>query len=183
MKIFIVRHGQDIDNADGILNGHRDEELTDMGRQQAQETALKLKDKNIQVICSSPLKRTRETAQIIAKELNIPDVFIYDDLIERDYGILTGKLLTDIAKYASKTLKTDRSFYFLEGSGVETFPILLVRAKKVLEEIKNAYPDKNILLVTHNDIGKMLEAAYLGWPWEKALEEPTFKNGEFVELS
>ena len=34
-KIFVIRHGQDTDNVRGILNGRRDTDLTDLGRQQA----------------------------------------------------------------------------------------------------------------------------------------------------
>ena len=39
LKIYLVRHVQNKDNADGILNGHRDEPLTDLGFAQAHETA------------------------------------------------------------------------------------------------------------------------------------------------
>ncbi|MEK9201702.1 MAG: phosphoglycerate mutase family protein [Patescibacteria group bacterium] len=41
-KIFLVRHGQDLDNATGILNGKRDTELTELGREQVRKVAEKL---------------------------------------------------------------------------------------------------------------------------------------------
>ncbi|MBP7769257.1 histidine phosphatase family protein, partial [Candidatus Saccharibacteria bacterium] len=40
MSIYIARHGQNKDNAEGILNGHRDRPLTELGRRQAMELAL-----------------------------------------------------------------------------------------------------------------------------------------------
>ena len=45
-----MRHGQDEDNAVGILNGHRDAPLTKFGRQQVKITAQKLKDNNIDIM-------------------------------------------------------------------------------------------------------------------------------------
>ena len=83
-KIYIVRHGQDEDNANGLLNGHRDKELTALGRQQAKVIAGKLKGDGIDVIYTSPLKRAYETAEIIAKELQIDQVIRDENLKERD---------------------------------------------------------------------------------------------------
>lgn len=67
--IYIVRHGQDEDNANGILNGHRDQPLTKIGEMQAGEIAKEIKDADMQfdVVLSSPLKRTFLTAEIISK--------------------------------------------------------------------------------------------------------------------
>ena len=62
-NLFIVRHGQDEDNANLTLNGRRDKPLTELGRQQAKTVATKLKNHQIDVIYSSPLKRAFETAQ------------------------------------------------------------------------------------------------------------------------
>ena len=41
MKIYLARHGQDKDNENGILNGHRDTALTELGLSQAKEIAEK----------------------------------------------------------------------------------------------------------------------------------------------
>ncbi len=182
-KIFLVRHGQDMDNADGILNGKRDTELTELGREQAKKVAEKLRDNNVQIIYASPLKRAYETARIIAVKLGIDEVIIDKHLIERDFGVLTGKPISDIPKYAKKILSTSRVDYFLEVEGAEDFPILLERGKKILEEIKQKHPNENILIVTHGDIGKMIRAAYHNWTWEQGLKTPYFDNTGVLELS
>src|SRR4030066_2041674 len=90
-KIYIVRHSQDEDNANGILNGHRDSPLTKIGRMQAEEIAQKIKEAGLtfDIILSSPLKRTFSTAQAIAKNQKM-EVNIEPFLIERDFGIMTG---------------------------------------------------------------------------------------------
>lgn len=65
MKIYLVRHGQNEDNANGVLNGHRDLPLTDLGRTQAMESArliLNL-DLRFDVVYSSPLSRALEPSR------------------------------------------------------------------------------------------------------------------------
>lgn len=182
-KLFIVRHGQDEDNANLILNGRRNQPLTDLGRQQAKTVANKLKCYQIDIIYSSPLKRAFETAQIIAKELGIQDVVRNDDMIEREFGILTGKSITDIPKYASKILPTDRVNYFLKADGAEEFSTLYNRGGKVLKDINKKHPNENVLIVTHGDIGKMIRAVYYHWTWEEGLKKPYFDNTGVLELS
>lgn len=182
-KIFLVRHGQDTDNEVAILNGRRDTELTELGREQAKQVAEKLKDNNVQVIYSSPLKRAYDTARIIAAELGINDVVANEQLIERDFGILTGKLVSDILKYTDKIITSDGINYFLEAEGAENFSALLERGRKILEEISQRHPNDNVLIVTHGDIGKMIRAAYHNWTWEQGLKTPYFDNTGILELS
>lgn len=182
-KIFIVRHGQDANNANHILGGRDDQSLTDLGREQAKAAAQKLKNKQIDIIYSSPLKRAYETAQIIAKILGIEKIEISDDLMEREMGALTGKPLTEIKKHAAKLLLTEKITYFLEASGAEDFPTLFKRGEKVLFEIKQKNPDKNILIVAHSDIGKMIRAVHYKRNWEDELRGDYFDNGDVLELS
>lgn len=181
-KIFLVRHGQDEDNANGILNGRRDTPLTELGRSQARTVAEKLKDNGIRIIYASPLKRAYETARIIAKEIGVDEVIADEHLMEREFGVLTGKPVADIPKYSSKTLQTDRVLYFIDAEGAENFPTLYQRGRKIIEEVTERHPDKNVLIVAHGDIGKMIRAAYHGWSWEEGLETPYFDNTGVLEL-
>jgi broad specificity phosphatase PhoE len=181
--IFLVRHGQDEDNANKILNGKRDMPLTALGREQAKITAEKLKEYNITLIYASPLKRAYETARIIADTIGIDEVVIDKHLEEREFGILTGKPLSDIPLYAKKILKTDQVDYFIEVEGAEDFPTLYERANAVLDEIDTRHEGERIVIVTHGDIGKMIRAAFHYWEWEKGLMTPYFANTEILELS
>ena len=181
-KIFLVRHGQDTDNAAGVLNGRRDTELTELGREQAKKVAEKLCSFGIQKIYASPLKRAHETASIIASELGIDEIISDVNLMERDFGILTGKPIADISKYADKILPTDRVNYFLEADGAEDFPTLLERGRKILEKIKQDNQDKNTLIATHGDIGKMIRAAHYDLTWEEGLKTTYFENTAVLEL-
>lgn len=182
-KILLVRHGQDTDNAAGILNGRRDTSLTQLGREQSKKVAEKLRGSGIQIIYTSPLRRAYETARIIAAELGVDEIIADEHLVERDFGALTGKEVSKIPSYVEKTYPTDKVDYFLEAEGAEDFPTLLGRSKKILEEIRERHPSEDVLVVTHGDIGKMLCAAYHGWSWEQGLKAPYFDNTEVLELA
>ncbi|MEI7620659.1 MAG: histidine phosphatase family protein [Candidatus Falkowbacteria bacterium] len=186
LNIYIVRHGQDEDNAKLILNGHRNKSLTALGRKQAKELAQTLKKLEIKFTASyvSPLKRAKETADIITKELKLKKAKVFSGLIERDFGIMTGKPLSDIIPLCSPDiLVTEKINYFLNPYGAETFPELLKRAKRSLAEIKRNNKSGNVLLVAHGDIGKMIFAAYYKLDWLTVVKMFYFNNSDALLLS
>lgn len=184
MTIYIARHGQNEDNANGVLNGHRDLPLTGKGREQAVELADGVKQLNlgIKTVVSSPLIRARTTAEIVAKKLQL-DVHVEQMLIERDFGVMTGKPVVDVEKLcAPKIVKAENITYFLEPAGGETFPNLIGRAYEFLTLARRKY-EEPALFVTHGDIGKMLYAAYYDLPWMHLLTQFHFGNCDLLELS
>lgn len=186
LKIYLARHGQNKDNAEGILNGHRDEPLTEKGIEQAHEVAGKIKSTGIHFdhVYSSPLQRAYRTAEIICGTLGISKPEILPDLIERDFGILTGEQQSRIKELCSPDIvETDTIVYFLSPKGAETFPQLIQRAYRVLGEVRAKHTDGNILLVTHGDFGKMIYAAYYNLDWMNVLKMFHFGNSELLELS
>lgn len=164
LKIYLARHGQDEDNASGILNGHRDFPLTEVGVNQAQTLADKIKnaDINFDIIYSSPFKRTLQTAKIIAENTDIKNNIVRLDLLkERNFGVMTGKPAKDIEILcAPDILKTKTITYFLSPKGAETFPDLCNRAKEIIDFVTKKHKNGSVLLVTSGDIGKMIYASY-----------------------
>jgi len=187
LKIYMVRHGQDEDNAKGILNGgKRDKSLTALGRQQAKELAIKIRELELQFdkVYSSPLKRAHETALIVSESNNFPQPEILIDLQERNFGVMAGKPLTEVAKLPEHTKLTHPNIpftYFLKSKGSENFPTLLKRAEKVVSQLVN--DSGNILLVAHGDIGKMVYAAYYKLSWEQVLTQFHFGNSDLILMS
>jgi len=186
-EIFIARHGQNEDNANGILNGHRDLPLTDLGRQQARDLAdgMHAIGLTFDTVYSSPLDRAVETARIVCGALGIksePEVI--PELIERDFGIMTGVSNTEIeARCAPDIIKTETITYYLQPEGAETFPELIERGHGVLTHVRSLRTEGRILLVCHGDIGKMIYAAATGKPWEDVLRNFHFGNGDLIEVS
>jgi len=186
LKIYLTRHGQDQDNASGLLNGHRDTPLTARGVEQANELADKIFAAGFVFdnIYSSPLQRAKRTAEIIAQKLNFKPVEILPDLIERDFGILAGKPIKDIEVLCyPEIIKSGPVSYFLSAQGADTFPALMLRAKKVLDALTQKYQHGNILLVSHGDFGKMLYAAFYQLDWQRVLAMFHFGNSELILLS
>ncbi len=186
LKIYLARHGQNEDNANGVLNGHRDLPLTEIGMAQAREVAQKIKEAGLRfdVVLSSPLRRASVTAEIISEVNNFPQPKVVPGLIERDFGIMSGKLQSSIEDLcAPDIIKTETVTYFLSPQGAETFPDLLERAKRLLSKIEKEYKDGSILLVTHGDFGKMIYAQYYGLDWKDVLTLFHFGNSELLLLS
>lgn len=186
LNIYLVRHGQNEDNANGILNGHRDLPLTDIGIAQAKNTALHLEKLGIKFdkAYSSPLSRAYATAEVIADRLGLPKPEKHPDLIERNFGIMTGQKIADIEKLcAPNILKTQIITYFITAPGAETFPEMVERGKRLIVDIGKRHKDGNILFVCHGDIGKMLYAAFYDVPWIDALKNFHFGNSEVILLS
>lgn len=186
LTIYLARHGQDQDNANGILNGRRDMPLTSKGLEQAHQVASKIKEHNLSFdhIFASPLQRAFKTACIIADTTGMPEPTVMPELIERDFGVMSGKEQTQIVELCTPDiLKTDTITYFLSPAGAETFPDLLARATKLLMKLTAEHPDGKVLLVTHGDFGKMIYAAYYDLDWMNVLKLFHFGNSELLELS
>lgn len=184
-NIYLTRHGQDQDNVRGILNGRRDEALTALGEEQARRLAKQIKSSglNFSAVYTSPLQRARNTAIAICSEIG-GTATVDELLIERDFGIMTGRQQAEIDKYcAPDVFKTETINYFLSPEGAETFPELIERAKKLLKNIDAQKSDGNILLVTHGDIGKMIYAAYYNLDWREVLAKFHFGNSDLLILS
>ena len=181
MKIYVARHGQNEDNAAGILNGHRNKRLTPLGRQQAIVLGHTIKELGIfpDKVEVSPLGRAIETAIIAGFTRH----FVEPGLIERNFGSMTGKLISEIKTLcAPDIIETELITYFLNVPGAETFPVLLERAKREIQRMKDD-PYGTRLLFTHGDFGKMLYCAYYDLDWMSCLVNFHFGNSELLLLS
>lgn len=92
--IYLLRHGESSVNVAQMLSCRNvDEPLTELGIEQAEQVAAWLADKPIRRILSSPLRRARQTAEIVARQLGL-EFAVAEELREIDCGALEGR--TDI---------------------------------------------------------------------------------------
>lgn len=186
LNIFLARHGQNEDNANGVLNGHRDLPLTPLGVSQAHELADNIVKAGItfDAVYASPLVRARKTAEVVCETLGLPVPQVLDLLIERDFGFMTGELISDIPRLcAPNILFADPITYFIGGEGVELFPDLYARAVRALDFVRSQHVAGSILLAGHGDMGKMIYGAYHRIGWRDSLTAFHFGNCELVRLS
>lgn len=150
MLLYVVRHGQTDCNKQNKHNCRLDEDINEVGIEQAKDVSNKVKELKIDIIICSPMKRTKHTCEII----NVNQIpVIYDDrLIERDGGILTNTIINDY-------YFTDYYNYYSTNivEGLESLPQLFNRVHSFLDEIKEKYKGKNILLVTHGAVARAIQ--------------------------
>ncbi len=151
MKILITRHGQTDWNALGKLQGQTDIELNNIGRQQAEETGKMIKNEKIDLIITSPLKRAKETAEIINKNFNVT---IIEDarLMERKFGKCEGLTKAERAKLKEDNPQIKDLWNYnqeIDLYNIEKMPDFCNRIYEFLDSITKKYKDKNILLVSH----------------------------------
>ena len=89
MKLYVVRHGETVFNAQNRYAGSTDVPLNDMGKEQALRLAKQLESYKFDFIITSPLIRAQETAEIINRNLNLP-IIIMDAFVERNMGVYEG---------------------------------------------------------------------------------------------
>ena len=108
-KICLVRHRETDWNVLGKLQGRTDIRLNESGILQAEECSEFLKSFQWDAIITSPLKRAKQTAEIINKNLNL-SLIEMKDFLERDYGEAEGMLLEErTAAFPDKSYTTKKN--------------------------------------------------------------------------
>jgi len=88
MRVFLIRHGESIGNAQRIHQGQKkDFSLSELGKTQAELLKKRFQNIKIDAIYSSDLNRAKETAKIIRSEHHSKhDIILDKRLRERDFG-------------------------------------------------------------------------------------------------
>lgn len=175
MEILLTRHGQTKWNVLGKVQGRADIELNEEGIKQAEETGKVLENENIDLIICSPLKRAKQTAQIINKNRNIP--IIYDkDIIERDFGEFEGMNKTDFDFAGYWSYK--QNYEYEKAENIKNF---FERVYKFLDRIKVQYTDKKVLIVAHGGISIPVNCYFNGIPEDNNLLKLVLRNCEVAK--
>ncbi len=150
--LYLVRHGETVDNAAQIMQGQTPGCLNDKGVEQAEEVAKKMANNHIDVFVSSDLRRSIQTCEIIARCHHQP-VVTTPLLRERDWGDFTGKFIPSLPKDPKDW-----------PENIESIESMKSRAQNFITWLKVTYPDKTILAVGHGIINKALQSVYYKRP-------------------
>ena len=148
--LFLVRHGETVDNARQIMQGQTQGCLNEKGREQARVVAERLAAESFDAIVASDLRRAIQTAEIIAEPHGLP-VVTTPLLRERDWGGFTGRFIPD--------LKGE-----VWPDDIESEEALLARARTFLIYITATYPGKRVVAVGHGIFNKAILAVYAQCP-------------------
>ena len=155
-KLTVLRHGESEGNLVPIYQGQEPStDLTKAGRGQAKDAAEFLEGQKIDRVYCSPLKRTRQTAEIVAKKHGA-ELIVDERLREVGFGDYEGKAVdfSDLsfikARRAHKMEnKKPESIYHFEG--METWDEVAARIESFLSEIMPKHRSEHIVVVTHAD--------------------------------
>ncbi len=184
-KFIFMRHGEAEHNvafhevgASAFTDpNYQDAVLTKKGIEQAREAAQKLSSYTILDLWTSPLTRALQTSEELFEELNINNMYIHDNLLERQGG---GYICN---KRATKRV-LEKKFFGFHTMFLPDFPpdwidresetALVQRLRMFILQLadlyKNVSEEKHILIIGHGDA-------------LSALTGKPFKNGEFVVMS
>jgi len=149
-KYILMRHGETRYQENKIPMIYTEEEnlgisLTEKSKKKLEKVAKELKEKNIDVIYSSPYVRTKQTAEIIAKEI-CKDIIFDKRLIDIKLGALHGK---SVLGYYETYIK--HKSFSNKHEGGESWGDVQKRVIDFIEEIDKKYINKKILIVSHGD--------------------------------
>ena len=155
-KLFLVRHGKSAWNELGLWTGHTDIDLNEIGIEEARRAGQALRGEVIHHAHVSPLRRTHQTLDEIKRvlELNELDTAIHHAIIERHYGVHTGKnkwqVRDEVGEEEFKKLRRGWDIAIPEG---ETLKDVYARVVPYFEEhIKSALLQlRNVLVVAHGN--------------------------------
>jgi broad specificity phosphatase PhoE len=149
MRLIFIRHGQSEGNAAGIIQGHSDFALTDLGCIQANATAEKLAREKIDRIATSPLLRAVQTAETVASALALP---VESDPALREYDMgeasgLTGPELRQRFPHVLEAYSRGERATFPGEEGRDKFA---VRIGAFLERVRES--DETVVAVAHGGV-------------------------------
>ena len=143
--IVMVRHGETDWNRERRFQGRADQPLNEAGRGQARELAELLRDEPVSAVYTSPLRRARETAEILAEDFGLRPQPL-DALLEIDVGAWEGLTIDEVrAAYPGRADEDWRSGWD-EG---ETYDELSRRVLPALVELGTKHEGGHVLAVTH----------------------------------
>lgn len=153
-EIFLIRHGRQSSKLCNV-----DVSLDEKGRKQAELLARRLSGYGIEKLYASDLKRAKETADIIGRELVLP-VEIIPEFREIDFGEMTGKEDTKkeyAAFWEERAEQTSDLAYPGGENGEDVVRRVLPRLRQICEE-----PEVRVAIVAHGGVIRAVCACLLG---------------------
>ncbi len=159
-NIFTVQHTQSEHHTNGMVGSWTDWKLTELGKQQAERIAVRLKqelDGKEVILYTSDLKRAKQTADSIASQLQIIPI-VKMELRERNLGRCCGQSVQWLRENleCDERIIDDRLFSDAESRRDEWN-----RLKPFFDHVM-AEETENIVIVSHGDLLSVFNSMFLG---------------------
>ena len=186
---FVMRHGQTAHNLEGVwsCDSHVVDPLTEQGKRQVEETARGLKDKNIDIIISSPFPRTQQSAHEVARILGIDEKEIIADKRLGEWNIGKEYDKRPFADFFAIRNASGADRYHFKTPDGESYADVFKRVGDFLYEIEEKYQGKNILFVSHGapcrSLVNISEGISFNDLYEKTRDFNDFANAQVRPIS
>lgn len=157
---YLVRHGEAENNVLGILSsrgGRKEYALTREGRADVERTAAFLKSEMPDFVVSSPILRTRETAEIIQRALDIP-LSVDERLCETRFGQFEDSPAQRFYDFVAEHGGRERD---ITEANIEGYMSIRERVRSFLRDTTEHFVNKKIVIVSHGDFLQELYAELL----------------------
>ena len=162
-RVYLVRHGATLLSAEDRFAGETDVELSDQGRAQLRQLADRLSREPLSAVCASPMRRTLESAEILARPHGLP-VAPVPALREISHGRWEGKTRREVEElWPEEYARWESDPYSFAPEGGESGLAVTARALPSLMELVAAHAGRTLLVVSHKATIRLLLSALLGF--------------------
>jgi broad specificity phosphatase PhoE len=160
-RLVVVRHGETLDNASGVWQGHRDTELSPTGLAQASKAGPLLAAFEPEVIVSSDLARAHVTASFVSEAAGVP-VRVDPRLREVDVGEWQGLTSAAVRVRDPELLaRMGRGEDIRRGRTGETVAELARRVRAALDDVIEGLPPRRVAIVVCHGVAARAGVASL----------------------
>jgi broad specificity phosphatase PhoE/ribonuclease HI len=145
---LLLRHGQTALSVEKRFSGVGEQPLTDIGRAQAAAAAVRLSTSGAVAVVSSPLKRTRETALLVAEALAL-EVSIDDGFRETDFGDWEGFTFREVREKWPREMDEWLASTAVAPPFGESFDATAARVRQARDRVLSSYGGATVIVVSH----------------------------------
>ena len=162
-RLYLIRHGSTELSAEDRFSGGTDVELSEEGRWQAQRLAERLADDQITAFFCSSMKRTVETAKIIAKPYGLSPQ-VRDGLREIHHGHWETMHRSEVERiYSDEYIAWEEDPFTFAPIGGETGLSVMARALPVIRQIVTDHANGTVAVVSHKATIRLVLSSLLGF--------------------
>jgi probable phosphoglycerate mutase len=162
-RIYLIRHGATILSAEDRFAGATDVDLSDEGRRQAEALAVRLSDDRMAAVYCSPMKRTVETATIVARPQRLTPI-PRDGLREINHGRWESLQRSEVeAQFPEEYAAWEEDPFIYAPLEGESGLSVMARALPVIREIVLKHASENVAVVSHKATIRLIISSLLGF--------------------
>ena len=169
LHFILIRHGETSWTKEKRYQGSTNTQLTTLGKKQIQRFSKEITRYQPDIIFSSALDRSRESAEILCSEMNIKPT-VDKRLNEMSFGRWEGKTANKLIEEGNKRYDRWMKGGLATPQGGETVAALRKRVKSFINDTVKKHDDKKIVIVTHGGTIRMFFIELLKLPMKTCLQ-------------